>query len=61
MRSNQCLWGAPPAYSGRGRPRKHGDKFKLNEPSTWSEVTRSIELNHPKLGRLKVSLWSNLQ
>lgn len=32
LRSNLCLWGAPPPYSGKGRPRKHGDKFKLNEP-----------------------------
>jgi hypothetical protein len=60
LRSNLCLWGAPPAYSGRGRPRKHGDKFKLNEPLTWSEANQSIEVNHPKLGRVKVSLWLNL-
>jgi hypothetical protein len=60
LRSNLCLWGAPPAYSGRGRPRKHGDKFKLNEPLTWSEVTQSLEVNHPKLGRVKLSLWLNL-
>ncbi|MDJ0799164.1 MAG: NF041680 family putative transposase [Calothrix sp. MO_167.B12] len=60
LRSNLCLWGPPPAYSGRGRPRKHGDKFKLNEPSTWSSPTQSLEMNHRKLGRVKVSLWSNL-
>ena len=60
LRSNLCLWGAPPPYSGKGRPRKHGDKFKLNEPPTWSEVTQSLEVNHPKLGRVKVSLWLNL-
>jgi hypothetical protein len=60
LRSNLCLWGAPPAYSGKGRPRKHGDKFKLNEPSTWSEVTQSLEVNHPKLGQVKISLWLNL-
>jgi len=28
-RSNCCLYGPPGEYSGRGRPRKHGDKFKL--------------------------------
>src|SRR4028118_1720859 len=60
LRSNLCLWGPPPPYSGKGRPRKHGDKFKLTESSTWSEVTQSIEVNHSKLGRVKVSLWSNL-
>ena len=60
LRSNLWLWGAPPPYSGKGRPRKHGDKFKLNEPSTWSEVSPRLEVNHSKLGRVKVSLWSNL-
>ena len=60
LRSNLCLWGAPPAYEGSGRPRKHGAKFKLNEPSTWAEVTSVLEVNDPKLGRVKVSLWENL-
>ncbi|CDN13990.1 MAG: hypothetical protein HRU34_17365 [Richelia sp.] len=34
-------------------------KFKLNEASTWSSPTQSLEVNHAKLGRVKVSLWSN--
>jgi hypothetical protein len=28
LRSNLCLWGAPPAYYGKGRPRMHGAQFK---------------------------------
>ena len=60
MRSNLCLWGAPPPYSGKGRPRKHGIKFKLNQPSTWDEATQSLEVNDLKLGRVRVSLWENL-
>jgi hypothetical protein len=31
LRSNLCLWAEPPQYSGRGKPRVHGDKFKLND------------------------------
>ena len=60
LRSNLCLWGPPPAYSGKGRPRKHGVQFKLNEPSTWGEVVSVLEVNDPKLGRVKVSLWKDL-
>lgn len=60
LRSNLCLWGAPPPYSGKGRPRKHGAQFKLNEPSTWGEVASVLEVNHPKLGRVKISVWENL-
>jgi hypothetical protein len=57
LRSNLCLWGAPPPYSGRGRPRKHGDKFKLNDPQTWGEVSQDIEVNDPHLGNIRIGLW----
>lgn len=60
LRSNLCLWGAPPAYSGKGRPRIHGDKFKLNDRHTWNEPVESLEVDDPKLGRLRISLWENL-
>jgi len=60
LRSNLCLWGEPEAYSGKGRPKKHGDKFKLNEPTTWSDAESVLELNDPKLQRVRVSLWKNL-
>jgi len=57
LRSNLCLWGAPPSYSGRGRPRKHGDKFKLNDPQTWGTADEDIEVNDPDLGRIRIRLW----
>ena len=60
LRSNLCLWGEAGAYSGKGRPKKHGDKFKLNEPTTWSEATSVLEINDPKLGRVRVRLWKDL-
>jgi hypothetical protein len=60
LRSNLCLWGAPPPYSGKGRPRKHGIKFKLSEPSTWGEEACFLELDDSKLGRVRVRLWKNL-
>ncbi|MFH7030201.1 MAG: NF041680 family putative transposase [Heteroscytonema crispum UTEX LB 1556] len=60
LRSNLCLWGAPPAYSGKGRPRKHGVQFKLNQPTTSSEVASVLEVKDPKLGRVRVSLWLDL-
>lgn len=60
LRSNLCLWGEPGAYSGKGCPRKHGDKFKLNEPKTWGEAASVFEVDDPKLKRVRVSLWKNL-
>jgi hypothetical protein len=60
LRSNRCLWTAPPAYGGRGRPRVHGDKFKLNDPTTWPCPNQSLELDDPKQGRLRLSCWHEL-
>ena len=61
LRRNACLWSAPPAYSGRGRPRKHGQKMSLNDPETWSEADAMIEIDeHPQLGQVKVRQWKNL-
>ncbi len=60
LRSNRVLYGSPPAYTGIGRPRVHGDKFKLNDPRTWCSPDQMIEVNDPKLGRLRLRLWRNL-
>ena len=57
LRSNLCLWGEPPKYSGRGKPRIHGDKLKLNDSSTWSEPTQTIEQEDAKIGRVRIRLW----
>ena len=61
LRRNACLWSAPPEYGGRGRPRKHGQKIKLNDPETWLEPDAVLEIdNHPQLGQVKVTQWQDL-
>jgi hypothetical protein len=61
VRKNACLWSAPPAYSGRGRPRKHGQKMRLNDPSTWLQADNVIEIyEHSQLGQIRVSQWLDL-
>ena len=60
LRSNLCLWTSPPAYSGRGRRRIHGTKFKLLDESTWDEPAQTTELEDGKLGKLKIRLWHEL-
>jgi hypothetical protein len=61
VRKNACLWSAPPAYSGRGRPRKHGQKMRLNDPTTWLQADTVIEIDeHPQLGQVRVRQWLDL-
>ncbi|WP_445305721.1 transposase [Microcoleus sp. T2B6] len=40
LRSNRCLYSAPPAYSGRGRPRRHGEKFQRGRPPRLGGLLR---------------------
>ena len=60
LRSNLSLYSAPPTYCGKGRPRLHGDKFKLNDATTWSIPVASLEIDEPQLGQVQISLWQNL-
>jgi len=61
VRKNACFSSAPPAYSGRGRPRKHGQKMRLNDPSTWLQADAVIEIDeHPQLGPVRVRQWLDL-
>ncbi|MEG4583980.1 NF041680 family putative transposase [Microcoleus sp. MOSTC5] len=60
LRSNLCLWGAPDAYGGRGRPKVHGDRFKLNDSTTWSSPAQQVEAEDPELGKMRVRVWHNL-
>ncbi|MEM7591380.1 MAG: NF041680 family putative transposase [Cyanobacteria bacterium P01_A01_bin.83] len=60
LSSNRCLWGEPTAYSGRGRPRKHGDKFKLNDRQTWFQEDDIEFIEHPRLGLLQIQAWHQL-
>jgi DDE superfamily endonuclease len=58
LASNRCVWGTPGTYKGRGAPCKHGHKFKLNDLETWPEATETLEVEDPKVGRVKVMRWS---
>ncbi|REJ51362.1 MAG: hypothetical protein DWQ58_13610 [Microcystis aeruginosa TA09] len=60
VRSNLCLWSDPEQYSGRGRPKKHGDQFKLNDTQTWWDESETVSVNDPKLGEIKIRKWDKL-
>ncbi|WP_293285416.1 hypothetical protein [Microcoleus sp. PH2017_40_RAT_O_B] len=61
VRKNACLWSAPPAYSGRGRPPKHGQKMRPGDPTTWLQANTEIEIDeHPDLGKVRVKQWIDL-
>lgn len=60
LRPNLCLWSDPPPYSGKGRPKVHGDKFKLSDSTTWSPPVAILELEDPNWGQVEIQQWSGL-
>jgi hypothetical protein len=60
LRPNRCLWGHPLQESKKGRPKKHGAKFKLSEPKTWPTPVATKLLNDPKWGRIEIKHWTGL-
>ncbi|NJO99052.1 MAG: transposase [Pleurocapsa sp. CRU_1_2] len=57
LSSNRCFYGEPKTYDGRGRPRKHGHKLKLNDSQTWLSKDEMAEFEDPKLGLIKIQAW----
>jgi hypothetical protein len=60
LRPNRVLYHAPAPYQGHGRPHKHGAKFSLNAPETWTVAPEEVTTEAPNLGRVKVRRWQTL-
>jgi hypothetical protein len=60
LRPNRCLWGPPGTYSGKGRPKIHGDKLKLKDQDTWPQPVATLEKDDPKLGHVCIQQWNDL-
>ena len=58
LRPNRCVFGAPPPCPGTGRPKKHGHKMKLSDPTTWGLPVESIEIDDPTWGVIEIQRWS---
>lgn len=60
LRSNRVLRSMPPPYRGHGRPFVHGPRFAMKDPTTWGEPTQEIEVQDPRLGRVRLRRWARL-
>ena len=60
LRRDRVLYGEPGQYSGRGRPRVHGDRFAFKEPETWGGPDRTLELEDERWGKGRLRRWDHL-
>jgi hypothetical protein len=60
VRPNRVLYREPGPYGGRGRPRKHGDRFALADATTWGDPDHTWE-GHDSTGRHRVvRAWAKM-
>jgi hypothetical protein len=57
---NRVLYGEPGPYSGKGRPRVHGDRFAFKEPETWAAPDAMVELEDERWGKVRLQCWDYL-
>jgi hypothetical protein len=58
LRSNQVFHAEPgPQPRRRGRRRRHGAAIKLNDPAGLPPPDRSVELDSPRYGRVRLAAW----
>lgn len=50
----------PPAAGAVGRPRRHGDRFALPDPTTWPTPDVESSTTDVRYGTVKVSAWHGL-
>ncbi len=60
LRPNRVLYHAPPPYSGCGRRRKHGAKFRLKDPTSWGAAAEELVLSDAKLGAIRLRRYSQV-
>jgi len=57
LRCDRVLYNLPGPYSGKGRPRVHGDRFAFKESETWGEPAETIELEDKHWGKVRLRRW----
>jgi hypothetical protein len=60
LRCDRVLYGEPGPYSGRGRPRVHGERFAFKEPETWGPPDALVELEDEHWGKVRLRRWDHL-
>ena len=60
LRSDRVLYRRPGPYSGRGRPRKHGEAFRFKDETTWPTPDEYAGFTDARYGQVELQLWEGL-
>ena len=51
---------AAPTANTLGRPRRHGERFALSDPATWTTSDQTLTTTDPRYGTIDVRAWSGM-
>lgn len=57
---SRVVYRVPHQHPGRGRPRLHGEPFRLADDQTHGQPQRSTHLDHPLYGTVQIDVWTDL-
>jgi hypothetical protein len=57
LRCDRVLYGPPPPYAGRGRPRVHGERFAFKDPTTWRTPDEIVCFEDERHGQVRLLRW----
>jgi Transposase DDE domain len=60
LAKHRVVYRAPEQHAGRGRPRLHGEPFRLADVATHGQPQHSQRLQHVAYGAVQVDAWTEL-
>ena len=60
LAKHRVVYRAPEPHPGRGRPRLHGEPFRLADESTHGQPQRSTQVIHAAYGDVCIDAWTDL-
>jgi hypothetical protein len=60
LAKHRVVYRTPEQHLGRGRPRLHGEPFRLIDEDTHGQPQRAHRLNHAAYGEVRVDAWTDL-
>src|SRR5438067_7386249 len=60
LAKKRVMYRAAEQHAGRGRPRLHGEPFRLADEATYGQPQRSSHLDHPAYGAVTIDVWTDL-
>ncbi len=60
LAKHRVVYRAPEQHPGRGRPRLHGESFRLADAETHGQPQHSMHLIHAAYGTVQIDAWTEL-